>query len=160
MVMFKSGSGPKSERGAVLIISLVVLLVVTLLGVGALETAVFQERMAANSQNKNVAFQDTASLLEDVLRDDNILGGSATVLHDAVVRGVGEPSDASDYDADDPVAAEYVVTYMGENSPFVREGQETSLSSPIPQRRFELRMTTENGNTQAGTSHVQGFVPN
>ena len=67
--------GLEKQRGAVLVISLVILLVVTLLGVGALETAVFQERMAANSQNKNVAFQDTASLLEDILRDPNVLGG-------------------------------------------------------------------------------------
>ncbi|MCR9190422.1 MAG: PilX N-terminal domain-containing pilus assembly protein [Alteromonadaceae bacterium] len=152
--------GLEKQRGAVLVISLVILLVVTLLGVGALETAVFQERMAANSQNKNVAFQDTASLLEDILRDPNVLGGTATVLNDAIVRGVGEPSNVTNYAADDPVSAEYSVTYMGESNPFVAPGQETSLSSPIPQRRFELRMTTENANTQAGTSHIQGFVPN
>lgn len=151
---------PRRESGAVLVISLIVLLVVTLLGVGALETAVFQERMAANAQNKNLVFQDTASLLEDILRDDAILGGSASILHDAVVRGVGEPSDASTYaGATTPVAAEYIVTYMGENNPFVREGEETSLSSGIPRRRFELRLSAENANTQAGTTHIQGVVP-
>jgi hypothetical protein len=136
------------------------LLVVTILGVGALETAVFQERMAANSQNKNVAFQDTAGLLEDILRDTNVFGGTATVLNDAIVRGVGEPSNATGYAADDPLSAEHIVTYMGESGPFVSPGQETSLSAPIPQRRFEVRMTTENANTQAGTSHIQGFIPN
>lgn len=150
----------QNERGAVLVISLVILLVVTLMGVGALETAVFQERMAANSQNKNVAFQDTASLLEEILRDPNVLGGAATELNAAIVRGIGEPSNASNYAADDPVSAEYTITYMGESNPFVKPGQETSLSSPIPQRRFEIRMSTENVNTQAGTSHIQGFVPN
>jgi type IV pilus assembly protein PilX len=151
---------PRRERGAVLIISLIVLLVVTLLGVGALETAVFQERMAANAQNKNLVFQDTASFLEDILRDDAILGGNATVLHDAVVRGVGEPSDAVSYaGAAAPLSSEYVVTYMGENSPFVREGEETSLSSGIPKRRFEMRLSAENANTQAGTIHIQGIVP-
>ncbi len=159
MIKLTKGKGPKNQRGAVLVISLVMLLVVTLLGVGALETSVFQERMAANAQNKNVAFQDTASLLEEILRDENILGGTATILSDAVIRGIGEPSNAASYDATAPVTAEYTVTYMGENGPFAREGEEVSLSSPIPQRRFELRITTENSVTQAGTSHIQGFVP-
>lgn len=149
-----------NQRGAALVISLIVLLVVTLLGIGSLETAIFQERMASNAQNKNVAFQDTASLLEDILRDDGVLGGTAMVLHDAVDRGVGAPGAESAYaGATAPVTAEFAVTYMGENNPFVREGEETSLSSAIPQRRFELQLTTENANTQAGTSHTQGFVP-
>lgn len=160
MTNMRSRQGLQRESGAVLVISLIVLLVVTLLGVGALETAVFQERMSANAQNKNLAFQGTASILEDVLRDENVLGGSAIVLHNAIVRGVGEPGAATDFDADDPVTATYSVTYMGESGPFAREGQETSLSSPIPRRRFELRLTTVNENTQAGTSHIQGFVPN
>lgn len=151
---------PQHEKGAVLVISLVVLLVVTLLGVGAMETAIFQERMAANAQNKNLAFQETAGLLEDSLRDDAILGGSATVLHDALVRGIGEPSSPASYsDSSDPMSAEYVVTYMGKSGLFVKEGQEVSSSTDIPQRRFELRMSAEHANTQAGASHIQGFVP-
>lgn len=160
MKKLRNMSELRRQRGAVLVVSLVVLLVVTLMGLGALETAVFQERMAANAQNKNVAFQDTASLLEDILRDENVLGGGVATLHNAIVRGVGEPGSPTNYNAASPVSAEYVVTYMGEDSPFVGEGQETSLSSPIPRRRFELRLTTENANTQAGTSHIQGFVPN
>src|SRR5690606_4272166 len=111
----------RRQRGADLVVSLVVLLVVTLMGLGALETAVFQERMAANAQNKNVAFQDTASLLEDILRDENVLGGGVATLHNAIVRGVGEPGNPTNYNAVSPVAAEYVVTYMGEDSPFVGE---------------------------------------
>ena len=150
----------QNQRGAVLVISLIILLVVTLLGVGSLETAVFQERMAANAQNNNVAFQDTASLLEDVLRDSTVLGGTATVLNASIVRGKGVPSAAVSYTATNPVSATYVVTYMGESSPFVREGQETSLLSPIPQRRFEIALASENSNTQSGTIHIQGFVPN
>ena len=147
------------QSGAVLVISLIVLLIVTVLGVGSMETAVFQERMAANAQNKNVAFQETANLLEDVLRDENVLGRSSTVLHDAVDRGVGEPSAATNYTAPAYLSAEYTLTYLGENSPFVKEGEEISLTSEIPQRRFEIEITTENANTQAGTSHIQGFIP-
>lgn len=151
---------PHKEQGAVLVVSLIVLLVVTLLGIGGLETAVFQERMAANAQNKNQSFQDTASLLEDILRDEAIVHKSTTVLHDAMVRGVGEPGSAVSYDgATDPVSAEYVVTYMGESGLFAREGKEVSSKVDIPQRRFELRMSTERESTQSGATHIQGFVP-
>lgn len=157
--------GPERERGAVLVISLIVLLVVTLLGVGSLETAVFQERMATNAQNKNLSFQDTASLLEDILEDEDILGGTATVMSDALDRGVGIPSSATNYaDAVDPVSAEYTVTYVGDAGLFARPGDERSAPAPgqsaIPRPRFELRLTTENSDTQAGSSHIYGFEPN
>src|SRR5690554_7895334 len=115
MKKLRNMSELRRQRGAVLVVSLVVLLVVTLMGLGALETAVFQERMATNAQNKNLSFQDTASLLEDILEDEDILGGTATVMSDALDRKIGVPSSATNYtDAVDPVSAEYTVTYVGD----------------------------------------------
>lgn len=157
---FNQTGDPGKQAGAVLVISLVMLLVITLLGVGALESSLLQQKMAVNAQNKNRAFQDTASILENILRDEAILGGSATVLHDAIVRGEGVPGNSVNYISSGPVSADYVVTYMGESNPFVREGQEMSFSSPIPQRRFELSLMTENSETQVRATHIQGFVPN
>lgn len=158
-------AGPGRQQGAVLVISLIVLLVVTLLGLGSLETAVFQERMAVNAQNKNVAFQNTASLLEDVLEDDSVIGGTSTAMSDAIDRGVGVPSAAQNFSgATAPVSAEYTMTYVGDAGLFARPGQErsapTSGQAQIPRARFELRLTTDNAQTQVGTSHIQGFEPN
>ena len=151
----------RDESGAALVVSLIILLVVTLLGVGALETAVVQERMAANAQNKNVVFQQTESVLADILNDSSVFGGAAAELSDAIVRGVGDPGTAKSYaGVPEPYASKYTITYMGENNPFVAEGMETSLTTDIPRRRFELELESENTKTQARSVHVQGLTPN
>jgi type IV pilus assembly protein PilX len=50
-----------SQRGAALVIALILLLVMTLLGVAALRTTTLEERMAANSQERNRAFHAAES---------------------------------------------------------------------------------------------------
>lgn len=54
-----------TERGAVLIIALVFLLVLTLLGITATSTSTMQERMAGNLRDNNLAFQSAESALRD-----------------------------------------------------------------------------------------------
>lgn len=54
---FEHGGGPSSQRGAVLVVAMVLLLVLTMLGVTALNTTSVEERMAANSQEQARAFQ-------------------------------------------------------------------------------------------------------
>ncbi len=49
------------QRGAALVIALILLLVMTLLGVAALRTTTLEERMAANSQEHNRAFHAAES---------------------------------------------------------------------------------------------------
>jgi len=52
---------PPRERGAVLVIGLLILLVMTLIGVTAMSTSTMQERMSANGMNANIAFQAAES---------------------------------------------------------------------------------------------------
>ncbi|MCF6236732.1 MAG: PilX N-terminal domain-containing pilus assembly protein [Gammaproteobacteria bacterium] len=66
----------KKQSGAVLMISLLVLLVITLLGVSSTHGTRTQERMAKNSQDRQIAFQTaetTASWTEQKVFDD--IGG-------------------------------------------------------------------------------------
>ncbi len=44
------------QRGAALIISLVVLLVITVIGLASMNNSILQERMSANAQNARQAF--------------------------------------------------------------------------------------------------------
>ncbi len=63
----------KKENGAVLMISLLVLLVITLLGVSATQGTRTQERMAKNFQDRQIAFQTaetTASWIEQNVFDE------------------------------------------------------------------------------------------
>ena len=51
------------ERGAALIIALVLLLLMTVLGVTGLRTTTLQERMAGNARDSNLAFQSAEASL-------------------------------------------------------------------------------------------------
>lgn len=55
--------GAKGQKGAVLVIGLIILVVLTLLGVQGMRTNVAQERMAANMRERNMAFQAAEAAL-------------------------------------------------------------------------------------------------
>ncbi len=52
------------QRGAVLIVGLVILLVVTMVGIGGQQSTVLQERMAGNMRQNNIAFQAAEAALQ------------------------------------------------------------------------------------------------
>jgi type IV pilus assembly protein PilX len=54
-----------NERGAALIVALIFLVVLTLLGVGAMRTTNLQERMAGSLRDSNLAFQAAESALRE-----------------------------------------------------------------------------------------------
>ncbi|MCG6866336.1 MAG: hypothetical protein LJE58_13025 [Thiogranum sp.] len=54
-----------SQRGAILIVSLLMLLVMTLIGVTAVSTTTLQEKMAGNNRQRQLAFQAASSALRD-----------------------------------------------------------------------------------------------
>ena len=55
----------KQQQGAVLIMALLLLLIMTLLGVSAMQGSVMDERMAGNMHDHNMAFQAAESGLRD-----------------------------------------------------------------------------------------------
>ncbi len=68
--------GPMRQRGAALIVGLVLLVVVTLVGVGAMQSTTLQEKMAGNLRDSNLAFQASEAVLrhcENILVQDYAL---------------------------------------------------------------------------------------
>ena len=68
MNTFKTNRTPPTEfcqRGATLIVSLVLLIVLTLIGVTAMSTSSLEEKMAGNSRDMNLAFQAAEAALKD-----------------------------------------------------------------------------------------------
>ena len=64
--MHKMSLSPiQQQRGAVLIISLVLLLVLTIIGVTGMRTTILEEKMAGNLRDKNLAFQAAETALRD-----------------------------------------------------------------------------------------------
>jgi len=66
----------KKQRGAVLFISLMMLLLMTLIGVSGMQTSILEEKMAGNFKDRNMALQAAESSLraaEKYLNDTAIL---------------------------------------------------------------------------------------
>lgn len=59
------GVAPCRQRGAVLIVSLVFMLLLTIVSVTSMKSATLQERMAGNSKDINLAFQAAEAALRD-----------------------------------------------------------------------------------------------
>ncbi|HDK45694.1 MAG TPA: PilX protein, partial [Actinobacteria bacterium] len=64
--------GSKKQRGTALIVSLLILLVLTILGVAAMSTTTMEEKMAGNSRKIDLAFQSAESALRDAQTDPAI----------------------------------------------------------------------------------------
>jgi len=63
---------PAGQRGTVLVVALVFLVIMTLLGVGSMQSSVLEERMAGNMRDDRVSFEAAESALrmgEEQLRD-------------------------------------------------------------------------------------------
>lgn len=71
------------QRGTVLVIGLILLLVVTLLGVSAMQTTVLQERMAGNLRQSNLALQSAEAALQAALAYLGSLGNAPLPLSGA-----------------------------------------------------------------------------
>lgn len=88
-----------SQRGSVLVVSLIILLVMTLLGVSAMDSSNMEQRMATAGKNRQLLFraaETTLALgeqyLEDLAIDDNFLqdcpSGNTDCFDDACAGGL------------------------------------------------------------------------
>ena len=74
----------KSQKGATLITALIFLVMLTALAMSSMTTNILDERMAANTQEKNRAFQTAETALEIALNDSkvfNTAGYTDTVVN-------------------------------------------------------------------------------
>jgi type IV pilus assembly protein PilX len=61
----KFRSSHRRQQGAVLVVSLIFLLVITMLAVGSMQNTMLEEKMAGNASDRNLAFQSTESALRE-----------------------------------------------------------------------------------------------
>lgn len=55
----------RRQRGAILVVSLIMLLVMTLIGVTAMQNTIMEQRMAGNTRDVNLAFQAAEAALRE-----------------------------------------------------------------------------------------------
>ncbi len=75
--------GIRGQKGVVLVVALMFMLVMSIVGVTAMQSTIIQERMAGNARDRNLAFQAAEAALR--AGEDALLGGApaaATALAD------------------------------------------------------------------------------
>lgn len=137
---------PARQKGIVLVVGLVFLLVLTIIGVTSLRTTTLEQRMAGNMQQKTVAFQDAEAKIALVI---NGLNGNTSTLN------TNDSCDSLNPDAyPDPVNPDVVSSYhtcqqyIGNSVPGrltnTAEGGQTSL----------LHFRIESESTTVGNAEV------
>ena len=173
MIRAKIMPGRAAARGSVLIISLLMLLVLTILGVTALSMVTLEERMARSFEHGEIAFQGSETAINKA-----ILDGSKQYINDA-----GEPATRTTYvEADDPfieaakacngtdtfsvdadpydrlpnttLASTVTVTYLGENKHV--GGESVEFDNTLVGHDFNINALTRVGSSQIVAEHNRG----
>lgn len=159
----------KSQHGIVLVVSLLILLVLSIIGISAISNTSMEERMSNNFQQSMMAFQASESAINEVIlkgdkespsyndaRDTN--GISADPLLAAVDAGINTTTTSVAYDADPnrqlptTLTSTATVSYLGSgNACFNDSSPEGWICS-----RFEITTDTRMGGNATGPKHIQG----
>ncbi len=90
----------KTQRGTVLVISLLLLVIMTMIGVTAMKTTTLDEQLAGNMRDRSLAFQAAESALRDgeVMMDDKLLDElrSFDGTDGLYYKGLNFPADVAD----------------------------------------------------------------
>jgi len=162
------------QRGSALILSLLILLVMTMLGITAMSTSTLEEKMAANDRNQKVAFQNAeltlsrtetnmkqANWMNDVERvlgtDPGFYAQGTTLNYYDQNTWAADSADCST-DADTQARTCSIVQVMDEPSPLEAGGGYGQLSQSN-MRVARLRVTTQGSGSNGITrSMVQSTL--
>ncbi|MGC9184246.1 MAG: pilus assembly PilX family protein [Thiomonas sp.] len=92
-----SGQPSQTQRGVALIVSLILLLIVTVIGLAAIRSTTLQEKMASNLQDRQIALQNTEAALR--IAQGLLQANTATVWRDCTVTSTqcdNDPSSQAD----------------------------------------------------------------
>lgn len=147
----------KRQEGAVLVISLVLLLVLTLIGVAGMSSSTMQERMAANAQNSNRAFQGAESSVWSLL--EQLYDNDLSMLRDSM-KSADEMSGVVNYtlDSEKGITGSRQARFLGEviiTSGSSMDANESS--SQLKGYRYELKGTAKMAGSGAGTTIYKGI---
>jgi len=92
----KSHAWRTKQSGAALIVGLIFLVILTLLGLTAMQTGIMEERMAGNSRDRNLAFQAAEAAMRDAEYDTHAIQPSGA--QEAKLRTFGKISGMSGAD--------------------------------------------------------------
>ncbi len=123
----------RRQHGAALVTALVMMTIMTLLAITSMSTNTLEEKMAANSQEVNRAFQTAETGLARILADDNAFDTANSVDDNGTP--FNRADDVYDYVITDTVVAthysaqtRYTAEYRQQTPPKRGSGWDTSMS--------------------------------
>lgn len=141
------------QSGAVLVVSLIMLLLLTLIGVTGMQTTSLEEKMAGNTRDRSIAFQAAESALRDAERDittgRSLIGYTGFTVDCGASTTGNTTDDGLCYNGGTAYSTDIWTTTSMTAAPSVAYGQATSASS-IPNLSAQPRYIIE-GLPAAGT---------
>lgn len=160
-------SNKNTQQGIVLIVSLLILLVLTMIGISAISNTSMEERMSNNFQQSMVAFQASESTIQQVIVAGNPGGNGANnnpffdpdndPLATAISAGIGATSTTVTRDMDPQnnlnatLNTTATISYQGASQ--LCPGYDENVSC----LQFEIHADTTFDNVVTGPRHVQGI---
>lgn len=138
----------RKQRGFVLVVGLIILLILTILGVNSMGTSNLEQRMASNTQTK----LDTLQTAESAIKDNLASGTDINAVVAAANPNNPNPP-VSNYNYPGTVTST-TTNYISENPQNVTESNLNLFSGPT----VEIVSTSTNNGTAAQTILVQGVT--
>lgn len=139
------------QRGVVLIISLLILLVVTLLGVSTLRSTTMEDRMSANTQHLATTFQTTESMIHATMANNSRTNGvfanaisSGNIQNVTLIGFIPQQLNSN-------ITGTATVTYLGGTIDILGSSIGGIVAYP-----HEIDATSTMSTTGANTTHRQG----
>lgn len=154
MAFRPGGERPEAnrQRGAVLLLAMVFLLITSIIAVASMETSVLERKMSTSRELRELAFQAAEAAVEDALNDINYIGQAYSV---GMQNSTTWPTETLTFAHDEALNASSEVRYL-DRAPSsgysVRKG-----ASGIATYYFEVQATGGRSGTPIERSHIQGF---
>lgn len=158
--------GSPAQRGSILVISLLILLVLTIIGVTALNDSVLEEKMSANFQTGFTAFQATESAINLTFiqvsqQDDLFISAFDAAKNDTplptVAVDMNKSSNGENTSADGHVSMNTVIRFVSKSDDSkTGEGNSININDAFPGELYEIVATGNVANTNIARTHIQG----
>lgn len=148
-------AGVNAQRGAVLVVTLILLLILTLLVLSGLESSRWEERISANIQKKKETFQSAESAIEQVIKEGNSPIDAGNILAQSMFTITPRPADGSSFDLSYPALTARAETCYDGAFPAMGYSQGEGSQSFMA-FRYKIRGRGEIPSIQAISTNLQG----
>ncbi len=157
---------PNKQTGSALIVSLMIMVVMTILGISSISSTNLEERMSQNFQHNTMVFQAAESAINNIMKsgdeeNTDFYNVDSDPLRTAATAGVDDTStiitldlDPYDYLTNTTLGASATVVYKDEVDCFVAG---VSMDSDLSCHIFEVSSNASIGSTSTTGTHVQGI---